>query len=375
MSDASSLPSPSPWIVSQRFDVLWFFGGTLLSLLVLGLNAAGVSMALLFWGWILLVDGPHIAATLTRTYVDSSELRARPKLMWVALVVSALVGPLCLILDVILGRPGLFLLFLGGATLYAYHHVVRQHWGFLALYRAKGAEREGIAVDRWCLYVGCWAPYVYLLLIHPRARPVLGLPAEVGALELAGAWGLVALTVGALGVFLVHNLRRSERPNPAKVAYVVATLVLYGCCYFFVSRAEPVYAAAKGPDQDFMLITVMISGVHGWQYVGLVWFHNKNRYAREGSFGAAGWLGGRWWRYGLGLGLFSLTLYLASAALTGVFPALAPFATAKLGPVSVNELGLALWWGIAIHHYVIDQNIWRVSKDPQLSADLHLTRA
>ena len=54
-------------------------------------------------------------------------------------------------------RP--FLLFLGSATFYGYYHVVRQHYGFVALYNAvnRAAEPSSVALDKWTLYVGCWA--------------------------------------------------------------------------------------------------------------------------------------------------------------------------------------------------------------------------
>lgn len=42
------------WIVSRRYYLTWFFGGALLSLLVLALYfGAHVSIVVLFWIWIL----------------------------------------------------------------------------------------------------------------------------------------------------------------------------------------------------------------------------------------------------------------------------------------------------------------------------------
>lgn len=32
----------------------------------------------------------------------------------------------------------------------------------------------------------------------------------------------------------------------------------------------------------------------------------------------------------------------------------------------------AIWWFVAIHHYYLDQRIWRVSRDKRLRADLKL---
>jgi hypothetical protein len=36
----------------------------------------------------------------------------------------------------------------------------------------------------------------------------------------------------------------------------------------------------------------------------------------------------------------------------------------------VNQVGLAVWWGIALHHYWLDERIWRVSRDAPTRAAL-----
>jgi len=351
---------------------VWFFGGGLLSFLALALFGLGVPTAAIFWAWTLLVDGPHIAATLVRTYPDAEERRTRRRLLILSAVIATLTGPLFLLAEA-LGAKGAFDLFLGAVALYAYHHVVRQHYGFLALYRAKGGERSGARLDKACLYLGCWAPYLVLLIAHPSARPLLGLPAEMDLLSKIGAGLGLAVFLGALLAFLVSH-RPGNRPKATrvKVAYVGLILPLYGLCYLVFAQLEPSHPNPTTPDQAFLLITVMISIVHGVQYVGLVWFHNRNRYSREGvSFGAARHMK-RFGAYAGALLLFSGTLYLASAAAAGVFPWLAPWAKTTLGPVTANQIGLCVWWGLALHHYLVDQEIWRIKGDPDLAANLGL---
>src|SRR5688572_21302976 len=90
------------WLVSRRFDLLWFFGGSALALLLPALLWVGVPIAAIFWSWTLLIDGPHIGATLIRTYVDKDEWRTRgPALRWTLLVF--LVGPLFLLVNALSG--------------------------------------------------------------------------------------------------------------------------------------------------------------------------------------------------------------------------------------------------------------------------------
>lgn len=361
----------SAWIVSRRFDLTWFFGGAIAAgLVVPGLLLAGVPIAALFWAWLLLVDGPHIGATLLRTYVDREEWRARRGLLLWALA-TFLVGPAFLVAGVLTGSKQPFTLYLGLAALYGFYHVVRQHWGFLALYRAVNAERAAARFDEWTLYVGCWAPYLHFMLTHPLARRLVELPPAVGPVERTLALACVAAFALAVVSFVARAAR--DGASAPRAGYLLLTLAAYGAIYLGVARLEPVYAGYRGPDEAFMLISVMTALFHGVQYVALVFVHNMNRYAEPGlDYGPARALNASPARFGLSLAAFSLLPYLALAALTGVFPGLHPFADAHLGPVSVNEVGLCLWWGLALQHYVIDARIWRVRGDARLGRHLGL---
>jgi len=125
---------PPRWLVTRAFDLTWFFGGAALSLIVLGLYfVAGAPIVALWWIWLLAFDGPHIGAAFTRTYFDRDEWRRRPGLLLTSLLTFAL-GPLFLAATLITGSPDPFLLFLAFATFYGYYHVVRQPYGFVALY-------------------------------------------------------------------------------------------------------------------------------------------------------------------------------------------------------------------------------------------------
>ena len=120
--------------MSRSFDLTWFFGGAALSLIFLALYfVVGAPIVALWWVWLLAFDGPHIGAAFTRTYLDSAEWRRRPALLVTSLL-SFLVGPMFLVANIASGSEYPFLLFLALATFYGYYHVVRQHYGFVALY-------------------------------------------------------------------------------------------------------------------------------------------------------------------------------------------------------------------------------------------------
>lgn len=359
------------WLVSAPFDLAFVFGGALVSVAALGAWAAGVPIALLFWAWLLLVDGPHIGATFTRTYVDRAEWRARPRFLWATLLLAFAAGPACLLLNVLTGSEAPFQLFLGVNVLWAFHHVTRQHWGFVALYRARAGERDGRRVDAAIVYAACWAPYLFFVSTHPWTRRLLELPPELGPLDRAFA-GACLLAFLAAAAALVVRARAPGASRP-KLAYLATTLAHHALVYLLVGRLEPVYAQPRTADEALMLVSVMGAMVHGWQYVPLVWLHNRARYGDASvDWGPARALNATAGRYLAGLAAFSAVVYLGAATLAGVFPVLHPFWEARLGPVTVSQVGLCLWWGLGIHHYVVDAKIWRVSAEPRLARDLGL---
>ena len=372
----SSVTAPSPrWLVSRPFDLTWFFGGALLSLLFLALYFVGAPIVALWWVWLLAFDGPHIGAAFTRTYLDADEWRRRPALLLTSLL-TFVIGPLFLLANVATGSENPFLLFLGFATFYGYYHVVRQHWGFVALYNSinHAWDKKTVALDRWTLYIGCWAPYAYFLITHPKARELLRLPvAHRTSVENVIAYTLVAIWIVAIGRFVFEHIRHAglKLHNP-KTPYLAATVLLYGFIYFAIARYEPVYGASQGPDQDFLLLSIVIVIFHNVQYVGLVWFHNRNRYGGASGHGLAGFVNRAPVFFLASCALFSAAIYFTFACSTGVFPACQWFTSGGIGAIRWNQIGLCLWWGLAMNHYYLDQKIWRIRGDDELKRSLRL---
>ena len=369
---AAAVVSPR-WLVSRAFDLTWFFGGGVLSLLVLALFFAGAPIVALWWIWLLAFDGPHIGAAFTRTYFDAEEWRRRPGLLLISLLTFA-VGPVFLALTVATGSPDPFLLFLGFATFYGYYHVVRQHYGFVALYNTTNHDWSTRSLDQVTLYVGCWAPYAYFLLTHPRAREIIRLPlGESTAVEAVAGYALMAVWIAAIARFVAHQIRRGANPRNPKHIYLLGTVLLYGIIYFAIAKLEPVYGGSQGPNQDFLLLSIVIAIFHNVQYVGLVWFHNRNRYGDRAGHGLAGLINRAPLMFLAACALFSVGVYSTVACSTGVFPGCQWFAgSTVLGQVTLNQIGLCLWWGLAINHYYLDQKIWRIRDDHELKRSLGL---
>jgi hypothetical protein len=357
----------SGWIVSRRFDLAWFFGGALIvplagAAVLLGLP---VPVVALLWIWLLCFDGPHMLAAYTRTYADPACRRTRRPLLWGDLAGALVAGPLSLGAGALSGSDAPFTLFLLGATLYGMYHVVRQHYGFLALYKIRGRDAGDVALDRWALYLACLLPYLHFLLTHPRIRALGGLAPALQPAERLAA-GLLAGGFGLLLAGVALRRRRRGWPAPIATLYLYTVAGVYGLAYFAIAPREPVYAAARGLDQEFMLLSAILTMFHNLQYVGLVWLHNQRRY--PGQSGLLGWL-----RTPRGLLLACLgfaPLYGLVALATGVYPGLA-----GPGGTTLNRWALCLWWGIALHHYVLGQRIWRLRGDPELRAALGLSVA
>src|SRR5260370_35474614 len=82
---------PARWITSKREDLTWFIGSSLVSYVALGLMAAGFPVLPIQLVWFFLIDGPHVASTVTRTYCDRAERRGLGGFLWLT-VPTLLVG-------------------------------------------------------------------------------------------------------------------------------------------------------------------------------------------------------------------------------------------------------------------------------------------
>jgi hypothetical protein len=86
--------------------------------------------------WAVLIDAPHVFGTFSRTYFDRTERRNRGRLLWGSLLFFA-IGPI-----MVYAGAGLVFFFL--AALWAYYHLVKQHYGFMVLYKKKNNDLASI---------------------------------------------------------------------------------------------------------------------------------------------------------------------------------------------------------------------------------------
>jgi hypothetical protein len=369
------------WIVNPRVDLLWFIGGCLAAYALLGAHAFfRVDMIAVWFAWVVVLDSPHFFATISRTYMDREEMRARRPLLLGSLA-WFLVGPAVVGASWLLWQAGAasyrapWTTFLLLFNIWAYWHVVRQHYGFLRLYNRKGGETDpfDLKLDSALLYGGLLLPFGAFALRHPEARPQFGLGPEpgremllVGFLELAFA-ALVATYV----VRQVARWRRGEPLNGAKLLFLVSVIPLNAIiCLWDATLSAPLLGFAA-------FVTIF----HDLQYHAIVWFHNKNRYQAPGvdpeRFGLAAKVSSSLAVYAvaaIGSAAFFRFLGCGLELFPGCSPFVAPTGSMTLfGTFTWAEPLIGFFVGFSMHHYWVDQFIWRPGKSEQLRKELKLT--
>ena len=339
---AAIATSPAPpgagfsfrWIIGRRIDLSLVIGSALAGYLYLLLfTALHVKISYLWWFWSVGFDGTHIFATATRTYFDREARARNAGLFYGSLAVFFSLGPLL----VLAGQKGLLALLVG---VWAYYHVIRQHYGFMVLYKVKNRDLLPLdnTLDRMFLGVMTIAPPFHRFFIHhpeelgirlafPRFEPVF--------------WAIVA---AALAVWLGRQCvryRQGDSFNLPKHLLLLAVIPLHWLTFAYMSWQAAVP-------------TVTI--VHNLQYHALVWFHNRNRYAGDSRFGRVPAAVSR-----------SLAAYAVFAL---VFSLLYRIPGFQLGQVS--DLAFGFFCGFGLTHYYLDSRIWRVRHDPGLRAALQV---
>src|SRR5215213_5198053 len=152
------------WIISARDDATWFIGSVVSSYVLLILYVTGlVPLVPMVAAWAILIDAPHVFGTFSRTYFDRTERKNRARLLWGSLLFFA-IGPL-----MVLAGAGFVFFFV--AALWAYYHLVKQHYGFMVLYKKKNGDLARIdnALDRLLLLFAFNYPFVEFIARDPEA--------------------------------------------------------------------------------------------------------------------------------------------------------------------------------------------------------------
>jgi hypothetical protein len=214
---------------------------------------------------------------------------------------------------------------------------VRQHWGFVALYRRRApADPTPARLDEAILWIGCLVPFVWFSLTPAYARS--GLPQLLPAGALAGArLALDVVAAAAAAVLLAIWLRRGGGrflgPKHALMAVVIAF-----------------HAVVFALLDDLLAITATLTIFHNLQYHRIVWQHEAGKGRRP--LGA------------------SCPISPPACCLARSGTARGCWAPSSRGRGCSGTCLLGLGWGVAFHHYLVDGRIWRVRRSPAVARAL-----
>src|SRR6266853_4134008 len=190
------------WIISAREDLIWFIGSVASSYALLILYVTGVLPLIpMVAGWAILIDAPHVFGTLSRTYFDRSEWKTRKRLLLGSLLFFV-VGPVMVLLG-----AGFTFFFI--AALWAYYHLVKQHYGFMVLYKKKNHDLAPVdnALDRLLLLFAFNYPFVAFIARDPEAMTRVPASLRFGVNGLATI--LLAGTITLFVAWLIRQLQRA----------------------------------------------------------------------------------------------------------------------------------------------------------------------
>ena len=380
------------WIISARDDLVWFIGSVASSYLLLILYVTGILPLIpMVAGWAILIDAPHVFGTFSRTYFDKSEWKTRKRLMLGSLLFFA-IGPAMVLL-------GLGLTFFFIAALWAYYHLVKQHYGFMVLYKKKNNDLAPVdnALDRLLLMFAFNYPFVAFIANDPaamaRVPPVLR--SGVNAVALLLLIGTIVLGVAWVGRQIQRAVKRQPL-NAPKYLLLAAAIPMHWVALFTPMAAKPIALVA--------ILTIY----HNFQYHRLIWFHNQKYGAgsagilpassrrdergasptvREGSessaqdarepqpgmaalqYGPAAFISRRLVIY-IALGIIFGIIYQGPRQYFGYLNLHTGDSPAALSvPL---QLGIAFLWGYAFIHYYLDSKIWRVRRDAEVGKALKM---
>lgn len=411
------------WIIDRKSDLIWYIGSALIGWLYVGIvflavwllkdpltdefariHLGGLQIPitlrfLVYSSWAFLVDAPHIWSTLARTFFDPEERQIRRRELWLSWVWFG-VGPVMILLpyaiSLVLKPLGITvptgalqlgsILFYVFFRLWAYYHVVRQHWGFFMLYKRKNNDMNPKAnkVDAWAFNLLLYAPLVMFITGPFYSKtpgfPPLGLDAlQWGAFSLPGllyyvAWTTFLATLLYWALFQLQQWRQGERLNGPKLLLMLSIIPLH-----LLTLNNPWLAA--------MLVPIVTVG-HNLQYHRIVWQFGQNKYMKgepKPGFAVVRTLFARAWIYmGVGL-LFTFALYRGPwidwlQATTGITLDKSIFNGVGMMAGLANPLDLnlgqqlfgAFLIGWAMQHYYLDSKIWRVGRDKTVAKQLNV---
>jgi|GEM_PF-168004 len=349
----SGSPFTPRWIISRNDDLIYLIGSVGVSAaFIFATFVLKIDPMLLWWLWALVLDGPHVWGTATRTYFDKVEIKNRSRLLLGSLSWFGIgAGLAALNID----------LFRAFAYSWAYYHLVKQHYGFMILYKKKNNDLAKFDnfIDKALVWVGFGFPFINSLF-KKDAPSVFKMAQQLVPVQFHGYVYPVTLAVflGTLGVYVARQFFKLTASMPLDVPKHLLLASSIGL--HIAVGALPYGQFAAG----LLLIVATLTAYHNVQYQRLMWFHNRNKYGKGEiketleTFGLAAYFGRNFWVY-LGSGIVFTLFYR-------------PVLLRKMRGGRYANMVEGFFWGFAFLHYYLDSKIWRVRSDKRLNQALKM---
>jgi hypothetical protein len=358
------------WIISARDDLIWLIGSVASSYLLLIFYVKGIiPLVPMVALWAILIDAPHVFGTFSRTYFDRTERRNRNRLLWGSLLFFA-IGPIMVF-------AGMGLIFFFVAALWAYYHLVKQHYGFMVLYKKKNNDLAPVdnGLDRLLLLFAFNYPFV-AFIAHDQeamARVPATLQSGVNGLATILLAGTIILAVAWLGR-QIQRLLTGEPLNVPKYLLLAAAIPMHWIVLLTPMPHKPI------------AIVAILTIYHNLQYHRLIWFHNQ-KYTRSSTaftgtagaspatdlrqkYGAAELISRRLLYY-IAFGILFGLIYQGPRQVLGYLSLKSGDGLAGAQSFA-TQLGISFLWGYAFIHYYLDSKIWRIRRDPSVGKALNM---
>lgn len=395
------------WIFSKKQDAFWVIGSCMAGFLIIGLYyllksfevGENYSILIIYLIWAILFDGTHAFATYTRTYFDKEFYSKNKRVLKKSFYVF-LVGPIFILYNYLLSKDInqtsiAFIVFNRFAICYAYYHLIRQHWGFVVIYRKKNNENDlkTKLLDNVLLLSGTFFPFLY----H-QSRDIQKIHLSESILIEIGEWKTfnVCLFITGWVLFVLYNITIKKKYYDLKIisiVMVISSIIIYILLYtglrqglhlfslfaltlFLTALIRYVYLwLRKGlkisnnyPKWIFLFtvivtyniilyikvpILILIASVtifHNIQYHKIINYHNKKKYFNYSKHGISVLLTQKLSLLVVFSIIFSLCIYIPRIASNVI-----------VGHLLINYLLSGFFWGVALHHYYLDSIIWRIS--------------
>lgn len=326
------------WLVSPVYDLTFFIGSCVLSLgfyalyaylQTRGVQIGGDSIIVTYFVFTALLDHPHIFQTFSRMYADKVEFQRRRITYTWGLAGFVAFGLLCVAWQI-----EAYLIV--GAAIYGTWHIMRQHWGFMRIYKNLNKDLAPLDnhLDNWVFWTGMMSCFLYdysdiqgplivyghLTVEFPYVPPLLG---------LFGRGLFVTLLIG----FAIRTIVKWRQGLPINLPKILLLVACLGTHYwiFFITTTP------------FLVAEALETAYHNVQYQGFIMHYQRKRF-REIKWVVAKWFGAAL-VYGLLVGTVEIYGLLNYDWAMWIF---APFAM------------------IVVFHYYMDGMIWRTREAPEL---------